>query len=143
MSAIFRADISGHKRFHHRFARSYGNAGAKIKRSLKYYVDQVFAQSQIFVPVDTGELKESGEIVKVVDNNKSISYAIRYGYTGATDYAFWVEVREFSKLGNKVHHEPPTQAWYVRDAHAMHIGRIQQRMAERVKLLREDYKKGV
>lgn len=133
-------DISGHQRFAHRFARAYANAGKKLRASLKYRVNKIFEQTQIFVPVDTGELKSSGKIITTQENDKTSSYIIRYGEGASKEYAFWVEVREYTKNNVKVKHDPPTQAWYVRDAHNMHIEKLKEDMAERVKQLRKEYK---
>jgi len=142
MAARFKLDIGKFTRFAHRFARSYNNVSPEIVESLKNYTEKVFAQTQIFVPVDTGDLKGSGKVINIKNNKKTVSYAIQYGKSAAQAYAFWVEVREFTAGGTRVKHDPPTQAFYARDAHTMHIAELRNEMKNALQKLRANYAKG-
>lgn len=143
MAAYFSANISGHRQFQHRFGRSYPQAAQLYKTKLRKVVEQVLERSQELVPVEFGDLKESGKLVTHKENNQVVSYAITYGDQGRSrEYAFWVEVREYAASGKKVFHEPPTQAWYVKTAHDENIQHMRDSMAEVLQELRKKYANG-
>jgi hypothetical protein len=142
VAALFNVDIERHKRFEHRFARAYTNAGAKFRKVLKKEVEFVLDKAKYYTPVDTGALRNSGKIIVNKQTKQTTSYTIQFGNGLDHEYAWWVEVREFSMVsGKKIYHAPPTRALYAQTAHDENIDNLRQKMAEITKILREDYKR--
>jgi len=81
---------------------------AMLTRTVQDVIEKVFAESQILVPVNTGALKASGEIVNETASMDGafIGAYVTYG-NGAVDYA--VKVHE--DLG--MPHKSPTRAKYL------------------------------
>lgn len=79
-----------------------------VKRTVDEVVEKVFAESQILVPVNTGALKASGQIIKEPTNAAGdfTSSYVTYG-GGGVDYA--VKVHEDLEMP----HTAPTQAKFL------------------------------
>jgi len=69
-----------------------------VEKAVNDFADLVLARSQVYVPVDTGQLKKSGNIARE-------SGEVRVSYQ--TDYAVYVHEDE-TKF-----HNPPTRAKYL------------------------------
>ena len=79
-----------------------------VKQTVDEVVEKVFAESQILVPVDTGALKASGQVVKepqTLDGDFVSSY-VTYG-GGGVDYA--VKIHEDLEM----YHTAPTRAKFL------------------------------
>ena len=77
-------------------------------QTLYRLANEVFAESQIQTPVDTGTLRSSGHVTPPVAAAGHIVVEIGYG-GAAREYAYWVHERL------DLHHAPPTKAKYLED----------------------------
>lgn len=77
------------------------NAGALMHQYCSYIVDRIFEISQELVPVDTGELYESGQVIKDIGD---------YGVVYTAPHASYVhEIIEYN-------HNYPSRAKFLEDA---------------------------
>lgn len=77
------------------------NAGALMHQYCSYIVDRIFEISQELVPVDTGELYESGQVIKDIGD---------YGIVYTAPHASYVhEIIEYN-------HNYPSRAKFLEDA---------------------------
>jgi hypothetical protein len=81
---------------------------------------EIFADSQIQVPVRTGVLRGSGYV------DPSSPDEIDIGYGGPAPYALWVHENQ------SAHHVPPGKAKYLSDPFNARIGELEPRLAAAV-----------
>ena len=136
------ANLQGFKAFRKRFGDHYKDSDQYFRRHLRESVKMVFDLSQHYVPVEFGPLKASGKIITNRADSRITSYTISYGDGLPRRYAFWVEVREYSKSGKFVRHDPPTKAWYVTSSYKELEPKIKAKMARAVKQLNARFGKG-
>lgn len=96
-------------------AKALGEAG--IVRGVTKAAEFLLAKSQELVPVDTGELKESGH-VEVQGKTAAVVYD--------APHALWVHERLDQ------HHEPPTQAKFLEQPAKEYVGEMRMIMSEEI-----------
>lgn len=95
--------------------------------ALDYAVRPIYEQSQVYCPVDTGALKESGYLVVRRDGKRGAQVEVGYGRAGKPFYA--VFVHEMMDL----YHEPPTRAKWLESAFKEGMDQIPVRLAEYIR----------
>jgi len=101
-----------------------------IARSVSDVIEKVFAESQILVPVNTGALKASGQVVKESpeENGALSSSYITYG-DATVDYA--VSVHEDLSMP----HAAPTQAKYLETPLVKNVPLLESLIRARLKVI--------
>ena len=100
-----------------------------VKRTVEEVVEKVFAESQILVPVHTGALRASGQIVKEMGlDDAEVATFVTYG-GGAVDYA--VKVHEDLEMP----HAAPTQAKYLEVPLLNNVPVLRNLIRERLKVI--------
>ncbi len=89
--------------------------------AIRYGLQPIFDKSQVYVPVDTGDLKRSGFIETRKTASGTVA-AIGYGRYGRPTYAGIVHERL------DMPHAPPTRALFLKAAVDEHIGDFQRRV---------------
>jgi len=103
---------------------------AMLKRTVDDVTEKVFAQSQILVPVNTGALKASGQIVKepTTGDGEFVGSYVTYG-NGTVNYA--VKVHEDLQM----YHTAPTQAKFLEAPLLQNIKVLENLIRERLKVI--------
>lgn len=92
-----------------RMRRSAGGAQSGAARASRVICNQILKESQVLVPVRTGNLKASGRVIENRYKFK-ISFSIAYGSQDSTNSAkYAVYVHEDLNMP----HMPPTQAKFL------------------------------
>ena len=94
--------------------------------AIEYGLRPIYDESQILVPVKTGQLKGSG-FIEVKRGARGVQGVVGYGKAGNPDYAVFVHERM------DLHHESPTQAKFLEEAVKRHIGNVAPRYADFVR----------
>jgi len=89
-------------------------------------LEPIYDQSQIFVPVDTGKLKESG-FIRTSSRRDGAAGVVGYGAAGNPFYAVYVHERLDLK------HDAPTQAKYLEEAVKEKFSEFESRLADSMK----------
>lgn len=81
----------------------------------KQLANEIFNQSQVWVPVDTGTLKENGAVIEDGDG-----YTVMYDTLGArikgTDKVSRKDYAPYVENIDHYNHKPPTKAHFLRDS---------------------------
>jgi|SRR3990172_1194652 len=107
------------------FRKLVKNLEGAVPEALLFAAKPIFDKSQIYVPIDTGHLMESGYI-EVSGNRKSAILEIGYGRNGDPPYAPIVHENQ------DVHHAPPTRSKFLEAAIDEHLDDILPRAAVRL-----------
>lgn len=94
--------------------------------ALRYALRPIYDDSQILVPVKTGDLKRSG-FVEVRRRGKVIEGVVGYARSEKPHYAIFVHERL------DLFHQPPTQAKFLEEAVNRNIKSVPGRYADYVK----------
>jgi hypothetical protein len=100
-------------------------SGKEAGQAIWEEANNIFAKSQILVPVDTGALRGSGGVSAPQYDEKNLFVDIFYGDPAAS-YALIVHEIQ----GN--YHNPPTQAKYLEQPFMEALPNIQRNMATRI-----------
>lgn len=91
--------------------------------AIEYGLKPMWDLSQKYVPVDTGDLKSSGQFL-VEQRGDKIEASISYGLGGKPEYAVYVHERL------DVSHKAPTRAKFLQTAMNEKLGRVRPRVRE-------------
>lgn len=121
-----KVEFKGAKSFIAKLGRTASLVKGETQKATRSVAEDIFAESQILVPVDTGALRASGRVDFYGSRLKpeaEISYS--------TEYARIVHEVEW------YYHKPPTQAKYLEeplgDAGVMSLGRFSGAVAASIK----------
>ncbi len=89
--------------------------------AIRFGLQPIFDKSQLYVPVDTGDLKRSA-FIEVRKGASGLSAAIGYARYGRPNYAALVHERLDFR------HAPPTRAKFLEGAVNEHIGDFERRV---------------
>lgn len=103
-----------------RFLDHYSNVSGDLAAKA---LEPTFELSQYYVPVDTGALKRSGELVSKTVRGKGVAEIV-YARSGRPHYAMFVH--EIMSYG----HTPPTRAKFLESAIKEDLQNIKSRLAE-------------
>jgi hypothetical protein len=107
---VFRITMEG-QRAAAQTVRAIGDrAYARFVTNLEDVMADIFAETQVLVPVETGALKRSGRVVREAVTADGVVLSIAYGGPSEpryVDYAVYVHERL------DVRHAPPTQAKFI------------------------------
>lgn len=94
------------------FEKTKNHDGRKIELGLRRCAEIIFELSQVYVPVATGNLKQSGG----VRGNGKVGLAAQYAVVYEARYAIYVHER------TDIPHKPPTSSKYVEKAVRERLG---------------------
>ena len=109
------------KEIEFRYAALIKNLEAATPDALEYALQPIFDKSQIYVPVLTEALKESG-VIEAHRTSTGAKASVGYGVHGDPFYAIYVHERV------DLQHEPPTQALFLRRAVEEEIDNVRPRV---------------
>ncbi len=98
-----------------------------LARALYEVVQEIFAASQLLVPVDTGALKSSGHVEPPSIDGMRVTVLMGYG-GAAAPYALTIHE------DLNMYHTPPTQAKYVETPVMVYASNFATKLGERIRV---------